>query len=317
MPFQGNGTQKEMCYTSAMKTYLGTWQAAPSDGFWTDQNLGESEKTISFAMKSGISGYDCAQSYGHGQAEQTLGKVLRRQPGTDFHVDTKIMPTTKDPETLAAQSIQRLGRGIDCLYLHWPRTGFDNRSFLERMAELKDKALIRRLGVCNLPLRDLEALVSDGLAIDRVQRPLSLLWSRDYDQCARFCKEHNIELAVYSPSGMGLLSGRYRSAEDLKDARRKLFCFKGPCLERYRELLDLIGEIADAHGVSNTKVALAWTRSREPDILILGARNRMQLSENLEPGPSLSEAELDDLTEASRSLDSSAVDVPNIFSYHW
>ncbi len=306
-----------MCYTFRMTTYLGTWQTAPSDGFWTDQNLKESEKTISFAMKNGISGYDCAQSYGHGQAEQTLGKVLRRHPEATFLVDTKIMPTTRDPEELVAQSVQRLGRNIDCLYLHWPRTGFDNKAFLGKMSKLKDKAVIDKVGVCNLPLGELERYTEQGLRIDRLQRPLSLLWSRDYAQCAQFCRDHNIELAVYSPGGMGLLSGRYRSAEDLKDARKTLFCFKPSCIDKYRELLDLIGQIAGAHSVSSTKVALAWTRSQNPDILILGARNPQQLEENLDSSFSLSKTEMDDLTQASKALDNAARDERNIFSYDW
>jgi len=300
-----------------MTTYLGTWQTAPSDGFWTDQNLRESEKTISFAIKNGISGYDCAQSYGHGQAEQTLGKVLRRHPEATFLVDTKIMPTTRDPEELVAQSVQRLGRGIDCLYLHWPRTGFDNKAFLGKMAKLKDKAMIRKVGVCNLPLADLENFIEEGVAIDRIQRPLSLLWSRDYAQCVQFCKDHNMELAVYSPSGMGLLSGRYRSADDLGDARKTLFCFKATCIGKYRELLDLLGQIASAHNVSSTKVALAWTRAQSPDILILGARNQEQLAENLDCTFVLSQTEKDELTQASKALDLAARDERNIFSYDW
>lgn len=306
-----------MCYTFRMTTYLGTWQTAPSDGFWTDQNLKESEKTISFAMKNGIPGYDCAQSYGHGQAEQTLGKVLRRHPETTFLVDTKIMPTTKEPEDLVAQSVRRLGRSIDCLYLHWPRTGFDNRAFLEKISNLKAKAMIRKVGVCNLPLGELERFTEQGLQIDRLQRPLSLLWTRDYAQCARFCRDHSIEIAVYSPSGMGLLSGRYRSAEDIRDARKTLFCFKDQCIDKYRELLDLIGQIAGAHSVSNTKVALAWTRSQNPDILILGARNQEQLAENLDCTLTLSQKELYELTQASKALDLAARDERNIFSYDW
>ena len=45
-----------------METYLGTWQVAPSDGFWTDQNLADSEKVLSSAVRNGIAGFDTAQS---------------------------------------------------------------------------------------------------------------------------------------------------------------------------------------------------------------------------------------------------------------
>jgi len=300
-----------------MKIYLGTWQTAPSDGFWTDQSLSESEKTLSYGVRSGISGFDCAQSYGHGQAEQTLGKVLRRFPSRTFPVDTKIMPTTRDPKALVAQSVQRLGCGIDCLHLHWPRTGFDNVAFLQRMLELKNEGLVKKVGVCNLPLEDLKTLLSSGLSIDRVQRPLSLLWSRDYAQYADLCRGKEIEVAVYSPSGMGLLSGRYRSSSDLEDARKDLFCFRPECREQYQKLLDLLSSIALAHNASNTAVALSWTRAQRPDILILGARSQRQLEENLKTDLPLSEKELAALSEASKALDEAAKEVPNIFSYNW
>ena len=60
-----------------MQTYLGTWQIAPSDGFWTGQDISESEAVVSAAVRAGICGFDTARSYGKGKAEQTLSKILR------------------------------------------------------------------------------------------------------------------------------------------------------------------------------------------------------------------------------------------------
>ncbi|MBQ7509157.1 MAG: aldo/keto reductase, partial [Spirochaetales bacterium] len=80
-----------------MQTYLGTWQIAPSDGFWTGQDISESEAVVSAAVRAGIRGFDTARSYGKGKAEQTLSKILRRFPDIPFRVDTKIMPSAKDP----------------------------------------------------------------------------------------------------------------------------------------------------------------------------------------------------------------------------
>ncbi len=304
-----------MCYTFGMAIYMGTWQTSASDGFWTDQDLSQSEKVLSLAIKSGIRGFDCAQSYGHGQAEQTLGKILRRHPDTPFAVDTKIMPTTKDPKELVAQSVRRLGRQIDCLYLHWPRTGFDNKAFISRMAELKNEGLISKVGVCNMPFEGLQQCISEGIEVDRIQRPMSLLWSRGYAQCANYCREKGIEISVYSPSGMGLLSGKYRSEKDLKDARGTLFCFRESSRRQFLQLLDLLSEISKAHSTTNTKIALKWTAMHQPDIMILGARTEAQLRENLERDIVLTQSEFDSLTAASEELDKSARDVRNIFSY--
>ena len=52
-----------------METYLGTWQTSPSDGFWANQNIAESEDVLSSAVRFGARCFDTAQSYGKGQAE--------------------------------------------------------------------------------------------------------------------------------------------------------------------------------------------------------------------------------------------------------
>ena len=166
-----------------MKTYLGTWQIAPSDGFWTDQDLSESEVVLSAAVKAGIRCFDTAQSYGKGRSEQTLAKILRRHPDIRFTIDTKIMPSTKSPEDNLRISLDRLKPfSVDCLYLHWPRSGFDNLAYLKEMEKLRGCGIIRKLGICNLPLQELERFIRVGLKIDRIQRPVSLLWSRDIEE---------------------------------------------------------------------------------------------------------------------------------------
>ena len=304
-----------------METYLGTWQVAPSDGFWTDQNLADSEKVLSSAVRNGIAGFDTAQSYGRGRAEQTLAKILRRFPDKahSFRIDTKIMPGTKPAGDVLKVSIDRLKPfSIDCLYLHWPRSGFDNLGYLRELEKLRQQGLFRKLGVCNMPLSMLKDLVGSGLKIDRIQRPVSLLWIRDLEETRVFCRENGIGLAAYSPAGMGLLSGKYRSASDLKDARKDLFCFDERCIKPYNDLLDLIEKTAKNNGLSCIDVARMWTESTNPDIIILGARTTRQLEENLGSGPKLNPGELSELSAAASVLDKAGRDVcENIFSYNW
>ena len=304
-----------------METYLGTWQIAPSDGFWTDQNLSDSEKVLSSAVKGGIAGFDTAQSYGKGRAEQTLSKILRRFPdkAESFRIDTKTMPSTRPAGEVLQVSLDRLKPfSIDCLYLHWPRSGFDNLNYLRELDNLKQQGLFRKLGVCNLPLSMLESLVKSGLKIDRIQRPVSLLWTRELKETKDYCRENGIELAAYSPTGMGLLSGKYRNASDLKDARKGLFCFDERCIKAYHEILDLIEATAKNNGLSCIDIARKWTESTNPDIIILGARNVVQLNENLKNGFDLSPSELAELNSVASVLDRASKDVcENIFSYNW
>lgn len=304
-----------------MKTYLGTWQVAPSDGFWTTQSIAESEAVLSSAVKNGVLCFDTAQSYGKGRAEQTLAKILRRFPdkASSFVIDTKIMPSTKEPEEVLSVSLDRLKPfSVDCLYLHWPRSDFDILGYLRKMEKLKESGKVRKLGVCNLPLSMLESLTKDGLKLDRLQRPVSLLWTRELEETKAFCRESGMEIAAYSPTGMGLLSGKYRTSSDLEDARKDLFCFNEKCIGAYHALLDLIAQTAKNNGLSCIDVARKWTESTDLDIIILGARNTQQLEDNLKNGFNLSESELSDLSAAASELDKASAGVcENIFSYNW
>lgn len=323
-----------------MEFYLGTWQVAPSDGFWTDQDISESEKVISQAVRMGICGFDTAQSYGKGRSEQTLAKVLRRfskptkpsnvssvskptkpssfnKPSKTFQIDTKVMPSTKSVLEIFKISQTRLSPfSIDCLYLHWPRSGFDHVAFLWQMEDLRDRGLICKVGICNMPLGDLEGVVASGIVVDRIQIPLSLLWTRDLAETKAFCTENNIRIAAYSPTGMGLLSGKYKESADLHDGRAGMFCFRESCHRQYLELLELLKEISEVHKTSCTKVALAWTASQEPDIILIGARNTEQLKQNLSDPVSLTQTELSDLSTAAQKLDEKSRKIcSNIFSY--
>ncbi|MBQ2527563.1 MAG: aldo/keto reductase, partial [Spirochaetales bacterium] len=120
------------------------------------------------------------------------------------------------------------------------------------------------------------------------------------------------------PSGMGLLSGKYRKPEDLKDARKDLFCFREPCRRAFLILVDLVEEIAKKSGAECTDIALSWVKSKKPDIVILGARNTAQLKRNLEHRLVLTASELSDLDAAASELEKASRSVcENIFSYDW
>ena len=302
-----------------MRTYLGTWQVTQSDGFWTGQDIPSAEAVISSAVKAGTTGFDTAQSYGKGRAEQVLGKILRRFPDRTFRVDTKIMPSSRPVRDVLQSSLRNLsGIPIDCLYLHWPSSSFDNMDIIRQIADLKEEGLVGRTGACNLPLEMLERFVDAGVVPDRIQRPVSLLWTRELEGTLSFCRDAGIEVAAYSPTGMGLLSGKYRMPSDLPDARADLFCFRPECIRYYHHLLDMIEDIANAHDVGPTAVALAWTRQAGPDIVITGARNTTQLQENLNCDVELTQHEVLELGSAARELEEAGRKVcDNIFSYRW
>lgn len=303
--------------TCVSKLILGTWQTVPSDGFWQDQNPLCSEKLLGFAIRQGFTCFDTAQSYGKGRAEQLLGKILSHFPNTTFDVDSKIMPSSKDPLDLVPQSLSRLRvKNLNRLYLHWPKTGFDVNDFVRRMVCLKDFGIVKKIGICNTPLQYLEKMTVN---IDCLQIPVSLLWTRDLKETLAYCKSCNIEVVAYSPLGMGLLSGKYTSKEDLKDARSSLFCFKESCYKPFLNLLGTLKEIAQLKGLTPADVALAWVASSGVDYIILGVRTKEQLLNNVASlNLHLENEEIEALNKAASKLDKESQKVcSNIFSYNW
>ena len=81
----------------------------------------------------------------------------------------------------------------------------------------------------------------------------------------------------------GFLSGKFtREGVKSNDARRVTFDFPPVDKERGYDIIDAMRPIAEAHGVSVARVALAWLLSRKGVMsVIVGAKTPEQLDDNL------------------------------------
>jgi len=112
---------------------------------------------------------------------------------------------------------------------------------------------------------------------------------------------------VWSPLAGGLLSGKYRRGQEPPEGSRHLTDWNEPPIhdeDKLYDTIDVLVEIADGHGVSAARVALAWLLTR-PSVasLVIGARRDEQLADNLGAAElSLSGEEIARLEEVSRPL---------------
>ena len=101
----------------------------------------------------------------------------------------------------------------------------------------------------------------------------------------------------------GLLSGKYgREQQGEKGSRRTTFDFPPVNRDRAYDCIDAMRPIAQAHGVSVARMALAWLL-HQPQVtsVIIGAKRPEQLTENLAATQvALSDSELAALDEVSR-----------------
>ena len=300
---------------------LGCWQFGPSFGFWNGQDQSESVRVLHKALRDNIRHFDTAASYGNGRSEQLVGHQIKRFTNIigreDLNIATKIMP--KSPSLVRKDVQKSLSRlctpYLDILYLHWPNSSLDLPPILEAMAELKSEGLVRSLGLSNFPL----SLVSSfsEYPISYLQNPCSLLWNKDMQSLRSYCNKHDVKLVGYSPLGLGLLNGKHLLAPN--DSRKDLYVFTESSYPTYMTLYAILEGLSEKHQHPMAQIALRWAMSQDFDVLLLGARNKSQLEENLAAQSiELSEDEYSALDRVSALL---AATVPleqdNLFGHRW
>jgi aryl-alcohol dehydrogenase-like predicted oxidoreductase len=241
---------------------------------WGPQDDDESIAAIHRALELGVNWIDTAAAYGFGRSERTVGRALRgldRRP----YVFTKssllddgtgrVRHSLKRDSILreAEASLERLGvDAIDLYQIHWPNPEEDIEEGWEAMATLKERGLVRHIGVSNFDVEQLRRIQSIA-PVETLQPPYSLVDRDAEEEILPVAERDGMGVIVYSPMGSGLLTGaitRERIAAMPEDDWRKTDPrFTEPRLSRHLTLAARLREIADRHGVAPGAVAVAWT----------------------------------------------------------
>ena len=120
--------------------------------------------------------------------------------------------------------------------------------------------------------------------ISAVQSEYSL-WTRDpeADGILDACAELGAGFLAYSPLGRGFLTGQLKRFEDFEadDYRRLSPRFQGENFQKNLDLVQRVGALAAAHGVTPAQLALAWLLARRPFVVpIPGSKRRRNVEEN-------------------------------------
>jgi aryl-alcohol dehydrogenase-like predicted oxidoreductase len=163
----------------------------------------------------------------------------------------------------AETSLARLGvDAIDLYQIHWPIPDEDIEQGWQAMAQLKDRGLVRHIGVSNFDVKQLRRIQSIA-PVETLQPPYSLVEREAEDELLPFAEREGMGVIVYSPMGSGLLTGRMtrERVESMpeNDWRKHDPSFQEPELSRHLELVERLKEVADTHGTTPGAVAVAWT----------------------------------------------------------
>jgi aryl-alcohol dehydrogenase-like predicted oxidoreductase len=241
---------------------------------WGPQADDESIAAIHRALDLGVNWIDTAAAYGFGRSEQIVGRALQGLPERPY-VFTKssllddgtrhVRHVLKRDSILreAETSLRRLGLdAIDLYQIHWPIPDEDIEEGWAAMAELKERGLVRHIGVSNFSASQLRRIGSIA-PVETIQPPYSLIDRAAETEILPLAKRESIGVIVYSPMGSGLLTGgitRERIAAMPADDWRKTDPrFTEPQLTRHLALAARLQAVAARHSSTPGAVAVAWT----------------------------------------------------------
>jgi len=299
-----------------------------SAGFWEVMG-GLDHKAVSeqvkYAFDRGINLIDTANVYSLGQSEELLGQALHELglPRDELVIATKSTGVMNDLPNGRGQSryhimnevdasLKRLRLDhIDLYQLHGvdPLTPLEEA--LDSLNDLVRSGKVRYIGLCNMAAWQ----IMKGLAISERRN-----WSRFVSVQAYYTiagrdlereilpliQDQGLGLMVWSPLAGGLLTGKFsREGKGPDDSRRSKFDFPVVDKERAFLCIDAMRIMAQNHGVSIARIALAWLLAQQlVSSVIIGAKTMEQLQDNLEAsGLKLSAEELETLNQVSRLPD--------------
>lgn len=254
----------------------------------------ESVRIIHAALDAGVNFLDTANIYGRGRSERIVGRALAGEHRDRAVLATKVSgpmgdgPNQRGPSRRhimeqAEQSLQRLSTDrIDLYQLHFFFTDIDLDETLRAMDDLVTQGKVLYTGCSKwAPSLITEAMLrcerNGWTGFVSEQPPYSLLDRRIENELTWVCRRFGIGIIPWAPIGAGILSGKYDMAGHAEGPSR----FK-EWTERLTpaavEVADAIKPLADAKGVSQAELALAWV-ARQPGITapIIGVRTMEHL----------------------------------------
>lgn len=305
----------EVCLGTMTYGGKGRWQPIGQLG------LPEVEAQIKSAFESGVNFIDTADVYSEGESERLVGEALARLrlPREDLVIATKVrVRMGPQPNRVGLTrvhimneidaSLKRLQLDhVDLYQIHGVDQVTPMDETLRALEDVVKSGRVGYIGVSNHAAWQIaKALgISERQGWSRfesVQAYYSIAGRELEREIVPVCLDQNLSILVWSPLAGGLLSGKFSAdSSGPEGARRTTFDFPPVDRPRAFKAVEAMRPIAQAHGVSVARVALAWVL-HQPGItsVIIGAKRQEQLADNIAASDlKLSPEELAQLGEAS------------------
>lgn len=287
-------------------------------------------RQVAMALDAGVNLFDTAETYGNGRCEEVLGEALGPRRDEAVIATKTFFGNGGEPDGVGLSarnilyscegSLRRLRTDrIDLLQMH----GWDGTVPLEEtlsaLETLVRDGKVRYVGVSNWSgwhlMKALGISEREGLPRFVSQQIYYSLQAREAEfELVPIALDQGVGILVWSPLGGALLTGRWRRGSAPPAGTRRVLGWPDPPIydeERLWSTVDVVVEIAEAHGCAVPQVALAYLLHKPGVVsLVIGARNEAQLAEDLPAADLALETE-----EIRRLDDASAPPLP--YPYWW
>jgi aryl-alcohol dehydrogenase-like predicted oxidoreductase len=273
---------------------LGLGCMGMSSGIYGPADEGESLATICAALEAGITLIDTGDFYGMGHNEMLIREVIKGASRKRAFISVKF-GAMRDPsggwigndgrpsavKNFLAYTLRRLG--TDYIDLYRPARldpAVPIEETIGAIAEMVRAGYVRHVGLSEVGVNTIRRAAAVHPIAD-LQIEYSLMSRGVETAILPVLRELGISVTAYGVLSRGLLSGRIPAAGTKGDIRLlRMPRFQHDNLQGNLALVETLRRIGEEKQASPTQLAIAWVRSRGPDIVpLIGARRRDQLHE--------------------------------------
>lgn len=255
-----------------------------------NMSVSELSRYVDEALEAGITMFDHADIYGKGRCEELFGEVLASRPDLRERIQIQSKCSIRDGYyDLSKEHILTSVDGIlrrlqtdylDILLLHRPDTLMEPEEVAEAFERLQASGKVRHFGVSNFNSMQIELLksyVQQPIIVNQMQFSVmhanmvtsgiqaNTLFDGAIDRdgsILEYCRLKNITLQAWSPFQYGFFEGVFIDNE------------------KFPEVNEVLGRLAEEKGVSKSAIAVAWILRHPANMqVIIGTTNIARLKE--------------------------------------
>lgn len=261
----------------------------------------DSRPLIKHALEAGINFFDTANMYSQGSSEEILGRALKDfADRDDVVIVTKVRhPMRPGPNgkglsrkaimTEIDHSLRRLGTDyVDVYMIHRNDPSTPLEETLEALHDVVKAGKARYIGASSMHAwefsKALHMQKANGWArFITMQDHYNLLAREEEREMLPLCSDEGVGTIVWSPLARGRLARAWDAAKATPRSGSDPFAdmlYTAMTVDSDRAIIDAVGSIAEARGVSRAQIALAWLR-RNPTVAapIVGASSTRQIDD--------------------------------------